>query len=211
MVKIKRFVFNDFQTNAYLLFDETKEAIIIDGAANSQHEFEKIYGFLTINNLELKLILNTHGHLDHVCGNYYLKSTYNAPIMMSFEDNFLVSNALSFATAYGISIENPPQADLNLQDEEIIKFGNTIIKVISCAGHTPGGLCFYVEKDNLLFAGDSIFKQSIGRTDLPGGDHSKLITNISEKIFTLKPETIIYPGHGPETSVKDEIKYNPFF
>lgn len=211
MAKIKSFVFNDFQTNAYLIYDETNQAVIIDGAANSNYEYEQLKSFLEINNLKLKYILNTHGHLDHVCGNYYLKSTFNIPIMMSFEDNYLVENSLNFAKSYGFSIEKPPQADVDLKDKDLINFGNTIIEVITCPGHTPGGVAFYIEKDNILISGDSLFMQSIGRTDLPGGNYEKLIQSISQRIFTLKPQTVVYPGHGPETNIENEIKYNPFF
>jgi len=211
MAKIKTFVVNDFQTNAYLLYDETNEAVIIDGAANSNYEFERLNNFITTNNLKLKYILNTHGHLDHICGNFHLKNTYNVPILMNFEDNYLVDNSLNFAYAYGFVMEKPPQADLDIKDKSIITFGNTNIEVITCPGHTPGGVVFHVEKDNILIVGDSLFQQSIGRTDLPGGNYETLIENIKNKIFTLNPQTIVFPGHGPETTIEDEIKYNPFF
>lgn len=211
MAKIKRFVFNNFQTNAYILYDDSYEAVIIDGSANSHTEFKQLHDFINDNHLIPKYILNTHGHLDHICGNYYLESSFRIPILMSFADNFLVDNALELAEKFGYTLEQPPRPDKDIKDHDIIRFGDTKIQVISCPGHSPGGVAFYVPEDGFIITGDTIFLESVGRTDLPGGSYDQLMNSILKRIFTLPSDTIIYPGHGTDTTVGDEIKYNPFF
>lgn len=211
MAKLKRFVFNDFQTNCYILYDASYEAVIIDGGANSHSELKQLHDFIEENHLIPKYIMNTHGHLDHVCGNYYLESHYRIPILMNFEDNFLVDNSLVLAERFGYTIEQPPRPDKNIKDHEILKFGDTKIQVIACPGHSPGGVAFYVPDDGIIITGDTIFMESVGRVDLPGGNYDQLMESIIKRIFTLPSETIIYPGHGPDTTVGDEKKYNPFF
>ncbi len=211
MTKYQRFVFNDFQVNCYILYDSSYECVIIDAAANSHKEIKMIYDYINDNHLIPKYIMNTHGHLDHVCGNYYLESHYRIPILMSFEDKYLIEGAIPLAEKFGFVIEQPPMPDKNIKDNDILKFGDTHFKVISLPGHTPGSVGFYFPEEGWLFSGDTIFMESIGRTDLPGGSYDSLISSVTRKIFTLAPETIIFPGHGPDTTVKDEIKYNPFF
>lgn len=211
MTKIKRFVFNDFRTNAFILYDDSYEAVIIDGGANSHSELRQIHDFITENHLIPKYIMNTHGHIDHICGNYYLESHYRIPVLMNFDDSFLVDSALEQASVFGYAIEQPPKPDKNIKDHDIIKFGDSRIQVIGLPGHSPGGIGFYCPEDGFLIVGDTIFLESIGRTDLPGGNYEHLMESIITRIFTLPPETVIYPGHGPDTTVGDEKKYNPFF
>ncbi|HNQ67258.1 MAG TPA: MBL fold metallo-hydrolase [Bacteroidales bacterium] len=211
MTKIKRFVFNDFKTNCYVLYDGSYEAVIIDGAANSHSELKELYDFIQDNFLIPKYLINTHGHLDHVCGNYYLDSHYRIPMLMSFEDNFLIENALCVADKFGYAIEPPPKPDKNIKDHDIIKFGDTQLEVIALPGHSPGSIGLYCEEDDFLISGDTLFMESVGRTDLPGGNYEKLMNSIINRIFKLPPDTVIYPGHGTDTTVIDEKKYNPFF
>jgi len=211
MAKIKRFVFNDFQVNSYILYDGSYEAVIIDGGANSHAELKELYDFINDNHLIPKYIMNTHGHLDHVCGNYYLESHFRIPILMNFEDNFLVETAVDLAEKFGYTIEKPPKADKNVKDHDILKFGDTKIQIVALPGHSPGGVGFYCPDDGFIITGDTIFMESIGRTDLPGANYDSLMESILTRIFTLPPETIIYPGHGTDTTVHDEKKYNPFF
>jgi hydroxyacylglutathione hydrolase len=211
MTKIQRFVFNDFRVNSYILYDDSYEAVIIDGGANSHTELKEIDDFIKNNHLIPKYIINTHGHLDHICGNYYLEAHFRIPILMNFEDNFLVENAAELSEKFGYVIENPPRADKNIKDHDIIKFGDTQLQVIGLPGHSPGGIGLYCPEENFIITGDSIFMESIGRTDLPGGNYDKLMESIITRIFNLPPDTVIYPGHGPDTTVGDEKKYNPFF
>jgi glyoxylase-like metal-dependent hydrolase (beta-lactamase superfamily II) len=211
MTEIKKFVFNDFQVNSYIVYDDSFEAVIIDGAGNSHAELKQIFDFIHENNLIPKYILNTHGHLDHVCGNYYLEAHYRIPILMNFEDDFLIDTALHQADIYGFAMEQPPMPDKNIRDHDIIKFGDTKLQVIGIPGHTPGSVAFYCPEEEFVITGDALFLNSIGRTDLPKGNYELLMDSIINRIFELPPETMILPGHGPETTVHDEKKYNPFF
>lgn len=211
MAKIKTFVFNDFRTNSYVLYDDSYEAVIIDGAANSHHELKEIHDFIQDNHLIPKYIMNTHGHLDHVCGNYYLESHYRIPVLLHKEDNFFIENALQLANSFGYAIEQPPKPDKFIKDHEIIKFGDTQLEVILIPGHTPGGVAFYCPEDKFVITGDVLFLESIGRTDLPLGNYDHLMNSIISRLFILPPETVVLPGHGPDTTIGDEKKYNPFF
>ncbi len=211
MTKIKQLIFNSFQVNCYIIYDNSKEAVIIDGAILTEFDLKKIEKFLNDNDLKIKYILNTHGHLDHICGNYLLKSHFNVPILGIKEDDFLVDAAMDSAALFGFSIQQPPMPDMYIKDEDIIEFGNTKLKVISISGHTPGGICLYCSEYGFLISGDSLFHNSIGRTDLPRGNYNDLISNIKMKLLNLPPETSVFPGHGPSTSIENEIKYNPFF
>lgn len=211
MLKLKHFVVNDFGVNAFVIYDETGDAVIIDGAVNSEYEISKLFDFINNTGLDLKYILNTHGHLDHICGNSYLKSQYNIPILMNSNDNFLVETAMSQAAMYGFRMEMPPKADRTINEEDIIKFGNSELIAIHVPGHSPGSIAFYNPESNVVFTGDALFAGSIGRTDLPGGNHQQLLNSISEKLFVLPADTLVFPGHGPQTSIREEKKHNPFF
>ncbi len=211
MTKIKKFVFNDFQTNCYILYDSSYEAVIIDGAANSHTGLKQIDDFLNDNHLIPKYILNTHGHLDHVCGNYYLESRFRIPILSHKDDDFLIENSLQLAKQFGYAIEQPPKPDKHLKDHDIIKFGDTQLEIILVPGHTPGSIAFYNAEDNFVITGDVLFLESIGRTDLPKGNYDQLMNSILKRLFTLPEKTVVYPGHGPDTTIGDEKKYNPFF
>lgn len=211
MTSIKHFVFNDFQVNAYIVYDDTKEAVLIDVAVNSERELKVVMDFINEKQLNPKYIINTHGHLDHICGNTYLKSHYNIPLLINSEDNFLVENALSQAQMFGFSMKTPSKPDESINDNQIIKFGESQLKAIHVPGHSPGSIAFYSSEANFVITGDALFMGSIGRTDLPGGNHQQLLDSISEKLFALNLDTLVLPGHGPETSIRDEKKFNPFF
>jgi glyoxylase-like metal-dependent hydrolase (beta-lactamase superfamily II) len=211
MTKIKHFVFNSFGVNAFVVYDKTGEAVIIDGAANSELEKEKIFNFIEFNNITPKYILNTHGHLDHVCGNLYLKQKYGVPILMNSEDNILVETAASQAAEYGLTIDLLPKPDKTIIDGEIIKFGSSEIKALHVPGHSPGSISFYMSEVNTVITGDTLFAGSIGRTDLYRGDFQQLLNSITDKLFTLPPDTLVLPGHGTDTTIRYEKKHNPFF
>jgi len=211
MCKIKKFVFNDFQTNCYILYDSSYEAVIIDGAANSHAGLKEIDDFLIENHLIPKYIINTHGHLDHVCGNYYLESHLRIPILSHKDDDFFLDNALQLAKQFGYAIEQPPKPDKYVKDHDIIRFGDTQLEVISIPGHTPGSIALYNAEDKFVITGDALFLESIGRTDLPLGNYDQLMNSILKRLFTLPDNTVVWPGHGPDTTIGDEKKYNPFF
>ncbi len=211
MTKIKTFVFNDFQTNCYILYDGSYEAVIIDGAANSHSELKQIDDFINENHLIPKYIISTHGHLDHICGNYYLESHFRIPVLSHKDDDFFIENSLQLAKSFGYAIEQPPKTDKYVKDHEILKFGDSKLEVISIPGHTPGSIALYCAEDNFVIAGDALFLESIGRTDLPLGDYDQLMNSILKRLFILPDNTIVLPGHGPDTTIGDEKKYNPFF
>jgi len=211
MVQYKRFIVNPLAVNAFVVYDETKEAIIIDGAAIREDEMSKILNFIREENLVVKYIISTHGHFDHVCGNAELKEIFDAPILMNIADNFWVENAEKIGESYGIKIKTPPLPDKYLNDGDKINFGNSEILVFSLPGHSPGSLIFYSKNLSMVFSGDTLFANSIGRTDFPQGNFNTLITGIKDKILSLPKETIVFPGHDVETTVGYEIANNYYF
>lgn len=211
MTTIKTFVFNPFQENTFLLYDETRECIIIDAGCNEKHEFDEIDRFIAENKLILKSIVNTHCHIDHIMGNAYLVDKYKVPSAANKEDMPLLERSNDMALAFGFNVQEPPVPNQFVNEGEKITFGNTELEVKHVPGHSPGSIALYCEKDKFVIVGDVLFSGSIGRTDLPGGDYDTLIASINDKIFTLPNETQVYPGHGEKTTVKQEKSTNPFF
>lgn len=208
---IKRFEFNPFSENTYILFDESKEAAVIDCGALDAEEWTQLNDFVQENNLIVKFVLNTHLHLDHAFGLFYLYKIYNIKPQYHRNEVEMLPNLNRQAEAFGISFpEESVPVENFLEEGDKVKFGNVTLEVIFVPGHSPGSLCFYSKKDNCIFTGDVIFRGSIGRTDLWGGDYSLLIHGIKEKLLTLPEETAIYPGHGPVTTVRYEKNSNPF-
>ncbi len=210
MISIKKFAFNDFQENTFILYDETNECVFIDAGCNSTQEEDIIVSFIKKNNLTPVSILNTHGHVDHIMGNKFLKEKYNIPIIMHEKDEFLVNEAPDHAAFFGLDVDIPPLPDKYFTDNEEVKFGNSTLEVIHTPGHSPGGVCFYSEKDNFIIVGDSLFLNGIGRTDLPGGNFNTLINSIQNKLFIIPDNVKVYSGHGSETIIGYEKSNNPF-
>lgn len=186
--------------------EETHEGVIIDPGADA----DVVSRVVQRHNLNIKYILNTHGHFDHVGGNARIKSATGAGLMIHEADRVYLGRAAASAANYGITAENSPNPDQLLEDGMSITFGNQQITVFHTPGHTPGGCCFYSQGENLLISGDTLFAESIGRTDLPGGSHSQLLSSIRGKLLVLPDETTVYPGHGPETTIGHEKRYNPY-
>ena len=210
MLKIKSFTFNPYQENTYLIFDDSKEAIIIDPGNYEAYENESISKFIDENKLQLKKIILTHCHIDHCLGNKYLNEKYGAELLIPFDERDLYKNVENIATLFGFANYSHLDENEYLKEKDKIEFGNIKLDVLFLPGHSPGHLAFYFKNDNLCFSGDVLFYNSIGRTDLPGGDHDTLINSIKNKLFLLNPNTIIYPGHGQKTILKNEMKDNPF-
>ena len=210
MLKIKSFTFNPYQENTYLIFDDSKEAVVIDPGNYEAYENELISKFIDENKLKLKKIILTHCHIDHCLGNKYLNEKYGAELLIPFDERNLYKNVENIATLFGFA--NYLHLDENeyLKEKDKIEFGDIKLDVLFLPGHSPGHLAFYFKNDNVCFSGDVLFYNSIGRTDLPGGDHDTLINSIKNKLFLLNPNTIIYPGHGQKTILKNEMKDNPF-
>ena len=210
MLKIKSFTFNPYQENTYLIFDDSKEAVVIDPGNYEAYENESISKFIDENKLQLKKIILTHCHIDHCLGNKYLNEKYGAELLIPFDERDLYKNVENIATLFGFANYSHLDENEYLKEKDKIEFGNIKLDVLFLPGHSPGHLAFYFKNDNLCFSGDVLFYNSIGRTDLPGGDHDTLINSIKNKLFLLNPNTIIYPGHGQKTTLKNEMKDNPF-
>ena len=200
-------VVGDLGVNCFILADSaTKEGVVIDPGADG----ERILGMLKANGVKPLYILNTHGHFDHIGANRKVAEATGAKIMINAGDEPFLSRAAQSATMYGLSAENSPAPAANLNDGDLIRFGSHEIKVIHTPGHSAGGCCLYLQKEGLLISGDTLFAESIGRTDLPGGSQAQLVDNIRSKLLVLPPETRVFPGHGPSTTIEHEKKYNPY-
>ncbi len=203
----KALVVGLLEVNCYLLGDEdTKEAVVIDPGGDE----EEILEALEYHGLQLKYIIDTHGHFDHVDANQPVKEATGAQIAIHQLDAQMLNRANDALMFTGKPMR-VSQADLLLQEGDVLSFGNHRLKVLHTPGHTPGGISLVMEGANLVYVGDTLFAGSIGRTDFPGGDFDALIRGVREKLFTLGDHYIVYPGHGPVTTIAQERKYNPFF
>lgn len=212
MLKVQRFVVNMVEENCYVLYDETREAAIVDCGARSPEEEQQIADFIDDHSLRPTLALLTHAHFDHAFGTRFLSRTYGLlPRML--RDELPTYRAIPEHTRLflhrdiGIQL---PHAGAPLSEGESVGFGTTQLRVIHTPGHTPGGACYYCSEARLLLSGDSLFRSSIGRCDLPGGNPTALVASLSSKVLTLPPETAVLPGHGPQTTIADELRYNPY-
>ena len=210
-MKIARLIFNPIQENTYVVWDDTLEAVVIDAGNMGERENDVLAKFIADNGLKPVLALNTHGHFDHLLGVDFLRNRYGAKLAMSSKDEFLLKGASVSAELFGIRAGDLPEAiDIDLEGEESVKFGNTELKIIPVPGHTPGHVAFYEPESKVLFTGDTLFRESIGRTDLPGGDYSWIMRSIIENILPLGDEVKIYPGNGDMSDLGHESMYNPF-
>ncbi|MBR5898333.1 MAG: MBL fold metallo-hydrolase [Muribaculaceae bacterium] len=209
---VSRFTFNLFGVNTYILWDaDSREAVIIDPGMTKETECKQIDDFVRENSLKLCHMINTHMHIDHSFGVSYISRKYGLPLEANKEDQFLAERIQQQAKMFGLPIS---VEDLNINtalvDGQIINVGSEELRVIHVPGHSPGGIAFYSPESGFLISGDSLFQRSIGRTDLPGGDYNQLINSLNVKLMTLPGETVVYPGHGPETMIKDEKDFNPY-
>ncbi len=202
---IRKLEVGPIMANCYIVgCEETKQAAVIDPGDDA----DRILMTLAEAELKAKYLINTHGHFDHVGANKRMKDATGAQIAVHPDDEPMLSDLSKHAAMFGLKTENSPSADIHLKDGETITFGNITFEVIHTPGHSPGGICLYTPGH--LFVGDTLFMGSIGRTDLPGGDHATLISSIKTKLLNLDEKTIVYPGHGPETSIANEKRMNPF-
>ena len=210
MLKIRSFVFSPIQENTYLLFDEFNNCAIIDPGCYFDAEKDELVGFIQKSGLQAKMLLNTHCHLDHVFGNKYIAETYNLVAHIHQKEKPILEMAPASGLMYDMPFDNYSGEFIFLKEGDKITIGHDELAVIEVPGHSPGHICFYCAKQNFLIGGDVLFNHSVGRTDLPGGDHEQLIKNIKEKLFVLPDETIVYSGHGPATSIGEEKRFNPY-
>lgn len=203
---IQPMVVGPIQANCFILGCETTgEAVVIDPG----DEAGRILSGLQKKNLQLKYIINTHGHFDHVGGNKALKDKTGAPILIHRDEAPMLAHLKESAAVWGMHIDNSPPPDRLLVDGDQVTFGEITLEVIHTPGHSPGGIALYTPKD--LFVGDTLFAGSIGRTDFPGGDYDTLIASVRNRLFILDDDVRVFPGHGPDTTIGTERKYNPFF
>ncbi|MCF8229707.1 MAG: MBL fold metallo-hydrolase [Bacteroidales bacterium] len=210
MITIKRFVFNPFQVNTYLLYDDTNECVIIDPGCYDEYEEEQLKDFISEKELKPVRLLNTHSHVDHILGNNFITATYGLKPVIHAAGLAFHKAAPQHGEAFGISIPQQQDPERYIAEGEKIHFGKSILEVLDAPGHVDGHVCFMNRDQKFLIVGDVIFQMSIGRTDLPSGNMDLLLNNIREKILTLPDDYILYPGHGPETTVGFERKNNPF-
>jgi len=210
-MNIYRLVFNPIEVNTYVLADHSGECAIIDCGCYENDEFNKLTYLIAEKNLKPVLLLNTHCHLDHIFGNKLVLEKYKIGAFCHEDEDYNRKNTVNVALLFGLIMEIPPEPAAYLTDGQKISFGKTGLTAIHVPGHSAGSLVFYCEDDNVVFTGDALFAGSIGRTDLPGGNYETLMNSISDKLFTLPSNTVVYPGHGDETSIGAEIRSNPYF
>ncbi|HEY0895706.1 MAG TPA: MBL fold metallo-hydrolase [Sphingobacteriaceae bacterium] len=210
MISIQSFVCSPYQENTYLLFDETRECVIIDPGMYNGAEQDEVASFVRAEGLKPVLLLNTHCHIDHVFGNKFIFDQYGLLPEFHPGELPLLTAVPSYAPQMGMQYEASPHPVKFLGESGTVAFGNSSLEIIFAPGHSPAHLCFYSEEDGFVIGGDVLFYNSIGRTDLPGGDFDTLIASIRNKLFVLPDSCTVYPGHGPATSIGHEKLNNPF-
>jgi len=210
MLTIQTFCFNAFQENTYVLYNEQKEAIIIDPGCYLKNEQAILAEFISDNNLTPMLLLNTHCHLDHVFGNNFVSEKYNLTAHFHKNEQPVIDRLPEGGARWGVPCEPYKGLVKYIEHNEIIVFGKDQFRALLTPGHSPGSLCFYHEKQDFMLGGDLIFKDGVGRTDLPGCNPLDLISSISTQILPLPDTLTIYSGHGPATTLGREKKSNPY-
>ena len=210
-MEIFKLVFSPIEVNTYILADQSGDCAIIDCGCYNINESEELAGLIKDKNLNPVLLLNTHCHLDHIFGNGFILQKYGLKAFSSKYDEMNRKNSVQHAMLFGLTMDNPPEPAGFITDNQVITFGNTELVALHVPGHSSGSLAFYCEKNSCIFSGDALFVGSIGRTDFPGGDYDTLIKSIRSRLFVLPPSTVVYPGHGNATTIKEEIQSNPFF
>ncbi|MFM7196234.1 MAG: MBL fold metallo-hydrolase [Bacteroidota bacterium] len=209
MLRIKTFTFNPFQENTYVL-SNGQEAIIIDPGCYEDHEQQELDDYIAAEHLKPVLLINTHGHIDHVLGNDHVKTRYQIPLAIHAADVPVLKAVKAYASNYGFPAYAEAEPDRILTEGETIRLGDTSCSVMFLPGHAPGHIGLYFKAEGKLISGDVLFRESIGRTDLPGGDHGTLIQSITQQVFRLPDEVEVFPGHGPTTTVGHEKIHNPW-
>ena len=210
MISIHFFTFGPFQENTYILYDETKECIIIDPGCYDDSERMELITFIEKNNLKPVRLINTHCHVDHVFGNGFVANKFNLPLEINKKDQPVLDSYLMVAKMYNLKADPSPAPASFLDEGDVVKFGNSSLEILFTPGHSPGSITFYNTTQKFMIAGDVLFHGSIGRTDLPGGDMNTLINSITTKLLTLSDDYVVHSGHGPSTTIGYERKHNPF-
>jgi hydroxyacylglutathione hydrolase len=210
MFTVRVYTFSPIQENTYLLINEKGEGIVIDPGCYAEDERETLGGFFTQNGVQPKLLLQTHCHLDHVFGTRWVAGTYGLIPHLHPAEEEVLQGAPAFGLTWDLPFDGYQGPLAWLQGGTTLRFGEDRLEVLLVPGHSPGHLCFYCAAQGFVIGGDALFRGSIGRTDLPGGDYETLLTGIREQLLSLPDATIVYPGHGPETTIGYEKRHNPF-
>ncbi len=211
MIQIHYFTFSPIQENTYILWDETKEAVIIDPGCLAQYEKEELADFIEDNQLSVKYLLQTHAHLDHVFGSAFVKRKFGVQMYMHKNEVPILADVENRCKLWGIKGYEPVEADVFIDETSIISFGNSTLEVRFVPGHAPGHLAFVNHQQKFIIGGDVLFRGSVGRTDFPYCNHQDLINSIHQQFLILDDEYKVYAGHGPATSIGQERNTNPFF
>ncbi|HUR30774.1 MAG TPA: MBL fold metallo-hydrolase [Saprospiraceae bacterium] len=209
-LEIQSITFNPFEENTYIISNDTGECIIIDPGCSDQQERDELSRIIKDAGWTPTRLINTHCHIDHILGNAFVANTYNLGLEIHRGELPVLKSGLTVAGMYGIPYDPSPDPVSFLDENSVVEFGGTSIKILYTPGHSPASICFYNAADGWLVGGDVLFYESIGRTDLPGGDHNTLLNSIRTQLFPLPAETIVYPGHGPQTTIGYEKMFNPF-
>lgn len=209
-MQLKTFVFNPIGENTYVVWDDTKQCVVIDAGNSNPTEDAVLDNFIAAEGLKPVWAINTHGHFDHLLGVSHLKERYGVQFACSAKDQYLIDSQRAAGQIYGIPIRGIPAIDLDLDRTAVLNFGTTTLRVVPTAGHTPGGVTILNEAERIAFTGDTLFRESIGRTDLAGGDYPTLMRSIINELLPLGDEVRIYPGHAESSTIGHESLYNPF-
>jgi len=209
-MKVKIFEFNPISENTYVAYDETKECVIIDPGCFFPDEKAALLDFILDNDLVVKHLLNTHLHFDHVFGNNFIHEQFHLDTEANKGDEFLLEQMPAQLEMFGFKDSDGriPKIGKYLNENDVVTFGNQKLIVLQIPGHSPGSIVFYNQDAGCVFAGDVLFRGSVGRTDLAGGNHQELIDGIKKKLLSLPGDTVVYSGHGPLTTIREEIKSN---
>jgi len=211
MIKLEKHIFNPFQENTYIIWDEeTLEGIIVDPGCSNQHEEEALTNSIAEKKIIVKYIINTHCHIDHVLGNKFVKEKYGCEFYVPEIDIPLLDNLIKQAEMFGVKAEKSPLPDHYLTEDLKLNIGKSEMRFLFTPGHTAGEYCIIFDADKVCISGDVLFLEGIGRTDLWGGDYNTLLQSIKNKLFTLNDDITVYPGHGDKTTIGHEKINNPF-
>jgi hydroxyacylglutathione hydrolase len=210
MISVQSFTFNEFQENTYVLYDETGECVIIDPGCFSPSEERELSGFISRHQLKPVKLLNTHCHIDHVLGNTFVSELYKIPFYLHEDELFTYNDTLRWTALFGIPPLVVPENKVFITEKDTIEFGNSILQIALAPGHSKASLVFYNKKELFAISGDVLFLESVGRTDLAGGNYETLMQSIQTQLMIWPDEMKIYSGHGHPTSIGHERRFNPF-
>ena len=210
MLKIKSFEFSPIQENTYILYNEFNDCIVIDPGCYFDAEKEELVAFISNKGLTPKMLINTHCHLDHVFGNKFIAEKYNLRLQLHENEKAVLAFAPTSGLMYSMPFDNYKGDFILLNAGDMIRLGDNLLRVLLVPGHSPGSLAFYCANDKFVISGDALFKNSVGRSDLPGGNHEQLIKSIKDNLLTLPHDTLVYSGHGPVTTIGVEKINNPY-